>query len=394
MKAFRQSCTAALWLLSGFIFAAASLSHAAPEPSSVKLIRTPNGGIQPQAAVDANGKVHLVYYKGDPRAGDLFYVSQDPKQDGFSAPIPINHQKGSALAMGTIRGAQLAVGKNGRVHVVWNGGDGAKPEGHQGAPLLYARLGDAGRSFEPERDRITFAAGLDGGGSVAADERGNVFVVWHGRAADSADGEEGRAVYVARSKDEGKTFERERAAFPELNTGACGCCGLRAFADNDGALYILFRAASSMTNRDELLVVSHDHGAHFQIANSDKWISSTCPMSSAFLSAGRHDVLAAWETAAQVLYTRVDSKTGRAGESVAPAGKGERKHPVVVQNERGHVLLVWAEGTGWEKGGSLAWQVFDELGQPLGKQGKADGIPVWSFATAFVNPRGEFVVVF
>jgi DNA-binding beta-propeller fold protein YncE len=42
--------------------------------------------------------------------------------------------------------------------------------------MLYARLDDAGTAFEPQRNLIQVAAGLDGGGSVAADQAGNVYV--------------------------------------------------------------------------------------------------------------------------------------------------------------------------------------------------------------------------
>ncbi|MBI5761340.1 MAG: hypothetical protein HZA46_22750, partial [Planctomycetales bacterium] len=42
--------------------------------SPVKLVRTPEGGIQPQAVVDADGSVHLIYFKGQAGAGDLFYT--------------------------------------------------------------------------------------------------------------------------------------------------------------------------------------------------------------------------------------------------------------------------------------------------------------------------------
>src|SRR5439155_8080843 len=83
----------------------------------VTLLRTPDGGIQPQAAVDSQGVVHLIYYKGDAGAGNVFYVHQEPGQESSSNPIQVNSQQGSAIAAGTIRGAQLAVGKNGRVHV-------------------------------------------------------------------------------------------------------------------------------------------------------------------------------------------------------------------------------------------------------------------------------------
>jgi hypothetical protein len=35
--------------------------------------------------------------------------------------LRVNSQQGSAIAAGAIRGAHLAVGRNGRVHVAWNG---------------------------------------------------------------------------------------------------------------------------------------------------------------------------------------------------------------------------------------------------------------------------------
>src|SRR4051812_2189642 len=86
--------------------------------ANVSVVRTPNGGIQPQVAVDTSGTVHLIYYKGKDGAGDIFYARQKPSETEFSRPIQVNNRAGSAMAIGTIRGAQLAVGKNGRVHVV------------------------------------------------------------------------------------------------------------------------------------------------------------------------------------------------------------------------------------------------------------------------------------
>ncbi|MGH9578776.1 MAG: hypothetical protein ACRD3R_15160, partial [Terriglobales bacterium] len=48
----------------------ASLATAA----TVQLERVPDGGIQPQALVDERGAVHLIYFKGEPGAGDVYYV--------------------------------------------------------------------------------------------------------------------------------------------------------------------------------------------------------------------------------------------------------------------------------------------------------------------------------
>ncbi len=36
--------------------------------------KTPHNGIQPQAIIDARGTLHLLYYKGKLREGDLYYV--------------------------------------------------------------------------------------------------------------------------------------------------------------------------------------------------------------------------------------------------------------------------------------------------------------------------------
>jgi hypothetical protein len=146
---------------------------AADAPPAVRLARLPAGGIQPQAVTDRDGTAHLVYFQGEPLAGDLFYVRWRPETASFTPPVRVNHRPRTAVAVGPVRGAQLAAGRRGRLHVVWNGSGEVKAEGHDGAPLWYTRSTDAG-GFEPERDVIRKTGALDGGGSVAADARGNV----------------------------------------------------------------------------------------------------------------------------------------------------------------------------------------------------------------------------
>jgi hypothetical protein len=363
----------------------------AAETIRVELMRTPNDGIQPQTVVDSGGVVHLIYFKGEARAGDVFYSKKEPSSSRFSDPIQVNSQPGSAIAVGTIRGAQMALGRNGRVHVIWNG-SGAQPAvGHEGVPLWYARLNDVGDRFEPERDLITVAAGLDGGGSIAADSEGHVYAVWHAHVPGAERNEAGRAVFVAGSTDDGKTFASERRATPEP-TGACGCCGLKAFADRNGVVSILFRSARDVQNRDEVMLASRDRGETFQIVYRHRWQIQACPMSSAFFAEGKNGMLAAWETAGQVFFTSLGDKD--LSGPFAPPGKGKRKHPGLAMNERGETLMVWAEGTGWNKGGALVWQLFDRDGKPKSEHGMRDGIPVWSFASTFAGPDGSFVILY
>jgi hypothetical protein len=371
----------------------ASTTAAAP---TVKTMRVPDGGIQPQAAVDLKGTLHLVYYKGDAGGGDLFYVKRPPGAEQFSRAIPVNSQNGSAIAAGSIRGAQMALGRNGRVHVAWNGGKGAAKAmvgGKEVTPMLYTRLNDEGTAFEPERNLITRNAGLDGGGAVAADNDGNVYVLWHGSAPENTAKEAGRAVFVARSTDDGKTFGAENRA-TETETGACGCCGMKAFADARGAVYVLYRAAAGNTDRGQTLLVARAPGARFAVTFSDPWKATTCPMSSASLSAGPDGVLAAWETGNQVKFSKINPATGRFGTVVSSLAGSKRKHPVAVANHRGEVLFVWTEGTGWAKGGSAAWQLYTTDLKPSVERGRADnGIPVWSLPAAAALPDGSFVII-
>jgi hypothetical protein len=376
------------------LMAAAWVPAKARAEVQVRLERTPSGGIQPQAVVDDRGWQHLIYFKGDPGAGDIFYTTRTPGSGGFSEPRQVNHRAGSAVAMGTIRGAQLAVGKNGRAHVIWNGSQKAAPDGdHHKAPLYYTRLKEDGTGFEPERNVITFAWGLDGGSSIAADRSGHVFVTWHASPPGNTEGEAGRAVFIARSTNEGVSFTPEEQANPEP-TGACGCCGMKAFADMDGRVSILYRAAGEKVDRDQIWLMAEGPDAPFKVVYRHPWKIATCPMSSAWLSGGSRGMLAAWETDRQVHVARLRAGGLSVSEPVTAPGNGKRKFPVAIENALGEWLLVWAEGTGWGKGGRLAWQVFDAEGSPTRVQGETDGLPVWSLPTAMAEQDGTFTIIY
>ena len=83
-------------LIACCVFAAFVSSGASSSAPHVELKRVPEGGIQPQTAVGEDGTVHLVYFKGDPSEGDLFYARS---KDGvtFSDPIRVNSLSGTAV---------------------------------------------------------------------------------------------------------------------------------------------------------------------------------------------------------------------------------------------------------------------------------------------------------
>jgi hypothetical protein len=260
-------------------------------------------------------------------------------------------------------------------------------------PLLYARLDDAGTGFEAERNIIQQANGIDGGSTVTADRAGHVQVIWHAPEPGQR-GEEHRRVWVARSADDGQTFEGEIAASPPA-TGVCGCCALGAFSDSRGTVHVLYRTASETVNRDMHLLVSHDFGRHFTGTIVDRWTVGACVMSTQAFAEGPSGVLTAWETQGQVYLGRIDRATGRvSGITGAPGADRARKHPALAVDADGNVLFAWTEGTAWSKGGSAAWQVFDRSGRAA-QAGRADGVvPVWGLVGAYARSAGDFAVVY
>lgn len=357
---------------------------------SVQVRRIPTGGMQPQACVDARGAVHLIYLIGDPTHSDIEYVQSSDGGRTWSIPIRVNSQRGAALAIGTVRGAHLAIGRNGRVHVAWMGSKSAEPKGPAGTtPMLYARLADDGKSFTSQRNVITAHPGVDGGGSVAADTSGNVFVAWHAPAVAKGT-EQDRRVWVARSIDDGATFAPE-VAISDPAAGACGCCGMRVFTNGE-KFFALYRAAAEQVNRGMHLVETGLDLGNPRDREIDPMKFGACIMSTSAFGSSTNSSLIAWETNGQVFWSRVDANTP---PHPAPGTGDHRKHPALASGPEGKVLLAWTEHTSWNRGGSVAWQIFDRSGKPLaGTAGHRDDLPAWDLPAACCTKAGEFVVLY
>jgi hypothetical protein len=366
----------------------------------VQVLRVPDGGLKPSVAMDERGTVHLAYFKGKPDGGDIYYVISNDEGRTFSPAKRVNSQPASVQGTSSIRGPQLALGRGNRPHIVWIGAASAEPrlemEGElkkqkfANTPLLYSRANDDRSGFEPQRNVVTRTCNLDGN-SVAADHDAHVYVTWHGSLLDDPKDEPHRAVWVAISADDGRTFAQEKNALP-TPTGACGCCTLNARVDAQGALAIIYRIASDTQTRDEHLLLSRDHGRTFTNTKLDTWKLPNCPMSSAALLPTGTTLLAAWENAGKIRATPVGSKLPDAwavsGDSTSA------KTPAMAVNGRGEVLFVWTEGTGWGRGGSAVWRVFNNAGEPLGDAARADGVPAHGWVAAFTRSDGSFAVVF
>ncbi len=359
------------------------------DQSKVDVLGVPNNGLQPKVKVDQTGQVHLLYYKGSPQSGDLFYIRK-LKNGEFSDPLEVNSIPGSAVSIGTIRGAQFAVDRDNSIHVVWNGSMSTKPDSLAGPAMYYTHLSENKTAFEPQQI-ISGEWPVDGGGAITADLRGNIYVFWHSAIQGSK--EKDRNVFLRISNDQGKYFGNELAISP---AGVCGCCAMQAASDSEGNIYVVYRTATENKNRDINLLVSTDSGKTFKDKILDRWELNACPMSSMSFLETKNGMLAGWETEQQVRMTLIAKGTVNSGRIISPTGdlKGS-KHPVFSTSPKGNVLISWTEGTGWEQGGSIAWQEYDADMNPVSEIGRLPaGVSVWSFVASYYDRNGNTFRIF
>ncbi len=118
-------------------------------------------------------------------------------------------------------------------------------------------------------------------------------------------------------------------------------------------------------------------------------------MSTYALAEAGDGATAAWEHDGQVEWADLDRATGRVSTPHAPPGPpGTRKHPAIARNQRGETLLAWTDGTSWNKGGAVAWQVFDASGRATSDRGLVQGVPTWGLVAAAALTDGRFVIVY
>jgi hypothetical protein len=309
---------------------------------SVTVVKTPGDGAVPDAETAKDGSIHVAYVSGE----DVFYVVSTNAGKSFSTPVRINSEPGTVHPANMYRGPDVAIGKNGRVHVIWyvNAYQRKLPPDQWG--VFYAHLDPASGAFSKP---VNLNQKPSDNYSLAADEKGNVAVVW------MAGG-----VFVNTSTDNGDDFstaERIDVADP------CECCASRASFSASGSLIIDYRDKTANI-RDMHLLVRAPGSATFtkEKISVTPWQVTGCPMTGTFLTSAGKEEIAAWETKGQISYARIDPLTGkRKTDEIKVAERG--KWPIALPGREGGVLISWKEGS------VLKWQLFGAGDRPTGKPG-------------------------
>jgi len=304
----------------------------------VQVIHTPHQGQVPDAEVSADGVIHLAYVAGN----DAWYVKSSDDGNTFSEPLRINSDIGAVHPPNMFRGPDLALGKDGRVHVIWyiSAYQRKLPQDQWG--VFYSYLDPAKSAFVPNRNLNHKPSDNY---SLAADGNGNVAVIWMA----------GKLV-VSFSEDNGATFKD--LAVPIADP--CECCASRALLSPDSTLLVSYREKANNI-RDMHLLRKEKNSSTFtrQKVSSTPWPINACPMTGTWLSNGKSGPVVAWETRGTISYARLTSAPGASSTEIKVTGKG--KWPIALAAADGTVLVTWKNGN------TVFWRLFDSADRPIGE---------------------------
>lgn len=316
-----------------FLIILLSASCSAPQPD-VRIVSVPNGGITPDAEIDGRGILHLAYFS----EGNVFYVTSEDNGATFTKPVRVNSEAGTAQA-GMFRGPDLALGAEGRVHMVWYTNQYQRKRPKEEWGVRYARLEPGVATFTPEQNLNHIPSDNF---SLAADGMGQVVVTW------TSD-----ALYTQYSEDSGQTFSEPG---PIAIADPCECCATRTYFSSTGDLYIGYREKEN-NQRDMHLLVRKKGASKFtrRLLSQTPWQIDACPMSGSSLMGDQDRLLAAWETKGAVYYGVADSEGHLLSDEIQVSETGH--YPLVLPSASSHILA-WKEDT------TFVWQQFAADGTP------------------------------
>lgn len=357
----------ALWLL-GMVFIVSILpARAAEDASRVNTVRVPGALKVIKACSGADGAIHVV---GESDAGPQYVISRDGGVT-FSAPLAMVD---SAVRKPGVKFTvwDLAVGKDGRVHVALgtNAWQLKLPKEEWG--FFYVSLSLGAKSFTPVRninhkpsEGFSIAAG-SGGAVVASFLSGKIFTMV--------------------SSDGGATFSEPIEADAAWNP--CKCCTTSTAFGADGRLALLYREETD-NERDIWLGLWDPARGGKPVRtriSSTPWKIAACPMTYFTVTPDAKGYVVAWPTKGHIYFARLD-KDGTVlppGEIRTPGTNGMRTGVLALGDGEGTTLIAWKHDD------TLGWQRYDAKGLPQGSPGSAPS--AGSGAAGVVLPGGKFVL--
>ena len=357
----------AFTILTAALLFGASASRADEAASLVTVRRVAFDGRALKAQVGADRTIHLLLDSDD---GPRYALSNDGGRT-FNEPIAVVDAASQKPGL-KFHGEDLAIGKDGRVHVAManNAWKLKLPQEEWG--FYYSTLAPGAKAFSPVRN---INRKPSEGFSLAADERGNV-------TASFLSGK----LYTMVSRDNGETFTQYAEPNPEWNP--CDCCTTASTYGADGKLALFYREETD-NERDMYVALLDQRGNGKPIrarVSGIPWKLNGCPMTYYTVTPTKTGYVAAWPTKGQVYFARLD-KNGAVsppGEIRTPGTSGMRMGLLALSANDGPTLVAWKNKD------VLGWQLYDAKGQPQGDAGSAES--KGNGAAGVRMPTGDFIL--
>ena len=312
----------------------------------VRAIHVPGASKVFKAQIGADGAIHLLFDGDD---GPFYARSQD---DGRTFGPPMAIVDAASKKPGLEFSAwDLAVGKNGYVHVAMGNNAWKLKLPQEEWSLSYASLAPGANAFSPVRNLNRKPSE---GFSLAADDRGSV-------TACFLSGK----LFAMVSRDNGENFGASAEMNPAWNP--CDCCTTSAAYGKDGKLAVLYREETN-NDRDMYMVLwDQKRGAkprRHRISTAG-WKINGCPMTYFTIMPTDTGYVATWPTKGQIYFARLN----KSGAVLPP---GAIKTPGINGMRTGVLALSAADGVtlvSWKHKDILGWQLYDAKGEPAGKPG-------------------------
>jgi hypothetical protein len=311
----------------------------------------------------------LMLYTGKSAGGrgqDLFFASSSDLGDSFDEPQRVNHVAGEVSDHGENSPQLLASPDDATLYAVWNARDSKDPSVSH---VRFSRSAAIRPSWSPAltvNDDAQPASHNFQGAAVGPD--GTIYVAWldgRNRAGshDSAHGDHSDQftggtsdVYLSRSTDGGKTFERN----VKIAANICPCCRVSIGFDR-GRVFVAWRQVEAGDIRDIYLAASSNKGQTWGkpvLVARDGWKINGCPHVGPALASLNDRLYVTWFTEAEGKPAINMAWSADGGETFSPKklisqGTTDPTHPQMIAGE-GKLALVFqardaAEDAGWGK---------------------------------------------
>lgn len=277
-------------------------SDAAPATVGAETVVAERGASVPTVAIDPrSGRAYAAWVGEDGGVSGVYLSAAEAGSGRFGPPVRVNDLPGDA-APHKQAPAQVAVGPEGTVYVVWQNNTEIEGRRFPASDVRLAVSTDGGRTFRP-----AITVNDDAGGppsshtfhDVEVTPDGAVYVSWidsrvrdrlraahptpaeaeHGAHGGHGMGEEGLPgpeIRVARSADGGRSF----GASVVVAADACPCCRTTLAAGPDGEVYLAWRQVMDGGVRDVVVARSEPGRLAFAApvrVHADGWVYDGCP---------------------------------------------------------------------------------------------------------------------